>query len=71
MFILKVKDLIENDRPRERLIREGSSALSDVELLAVLIGSGTKAKDVFMLASEILKNTSIQELKNLSYQKLC
>ncbi len=68
---MKVKDLIENDRPRERLIREGSSALSDVELLAVLIGSGTKAKDVFMLASEILKNTSIQELKNLSYQKLC
>ncbi|MDE5715110.1 MAG: DNA repair protein RadC [Anaeroplasmataceae bacterium] len=67
---MKVKDLKKSDRPRERLIREGSAALSDVELLAILLGSGTKNKDVFMIATEILKKSSIQDLKNLSYQKL-
>jgi len=37
-----IKDWSENDRPREKLIAHGSAALSDAELLAILIGSGTR-----------------------------
>ena len=42
-----------SERPRERLFREGASALSDAELLAVLFRSGVKGKDAIALAREI------------------
>ena len=43
------------DRPREKLKRKGAQALSDLELLAVLIGSGTRDADVFALSGRLLK----------------
>lgn len=67
---LKLKDLKDTDRPRERLEKLGPLALSDVELLAILIGSGTKQYTVLDIASQILKLYSLPELKNLSYEKL-
>ena len=51
----KLKDLPEEDRPQERLERLGSAALSDRELLAMVIRSGTAKKDVLALADELLK----------------
>ena len=42
----KLKDLSESDRPREKLQAKGPEALSDLELLAILLGSGTKDSDV-------------------------
>lgn len=51
----KLRDLPRNDRPRERLLRSGPGSLSDVELLAVLLGSGIKGRDVFAVAQLILK----------------
>mgnify|MGYP001067206583 CR=1 FL=1 len=53
---LQIKDLSEDDRPREKLIRHGASTLSDAELLAIIIGSGTKGRSAIHLAQEILKN---------------
>jgi DNA repair protein RadC len=41
----KLKDLSESDRPREKLQARGPEALSDLELLAILLGSGTR--DIF------------------------
>ncbi len=41
--------------PREKLFLEGVSRLSDVELLAILIGSGTRGNNVFRIATELLK----------------
>ncbi len=43
------------DRPREKLLNKGVSALSDFELLEVLIGSGTRGADVSYLAKQIQK----------------
>ena len=43
------------DTPREKLMHSGPQALSDVELLAVLLGSGTQQSDVFNLAEKALK----------------
>ena len=44
----------ERPRIRERLARDGTTALSDLELLAALLGSGMRGKGVFDLASEVL-----------------
>lgn len=54
-MVKKLRDLPRNDRPRERLLRSGPGSLSDVELLAVLLGSGIKGRDVFAVAQLILK----------------
>ena len=43
----------ESDRPREKLIRKGAPALSDRELLAVLLGKGTPGMDVMTLAGKL------------------
>ncbi|MBP2032989.1 DNA repair protein RadC [Clostridium algifaecis] len=53
---LKIKDLPENERPRERLFRYGSEALSNVELLAILLGSGTKNENIISLSSKIIRD---------------
>ena len=37
----KIKDIPETDRPRKKMLRQGPGALSDVELLAVILGRGT------------------------------
>ncbi len=51
----KIKDLPELDRPREKLQQKGVQSLSDQELLAVLLGSGTQSHDVMSVAARILK----------------
>jgi DNA repair protein RadC len=60
-------------RPRERLIRDGPEALADQELLAIVLNSGIKGKNVGALASELLdllerdkKIPSIKELRGLT-----
>lgn len=52
--MLKVKDLPLDDRPREKLILRGSQSLSDAELLAILLRTGTKGKSVIQLSQELL-----------------
>ena len=49
-----VRDLPLEDRPRERLISHGSEHLSNAELLAILIRSGSKDKSAIQLAEEVL-----------------
>jgi DNA repair protein RadC len=51
----RIHDIPEGDRPREKLQNKGAHALSDLELLAILIGSGTKGHDVLTLASRLLQ----------------
>ncbi|MEW6326492.1 MAG: DNA repair protein RadC [Thermodesulfobacteriota bacterium] len=50
-----IKDLPDFDRPREKLAAQGPEALSDIELLAILLGSGVKGKNVFQVAQSILR----------------
>jgi DNA repair protein RadC len=51
----RIKDIPEQDRPREKLLRSGAAALSDQELLAVLLGKGTHDMDVMTLAGKLAK----------------
>lgn len=49
-----IKELPSEERPREKLIQFGADSLSNAELLAILIGSGTKKASALMLANRIL-----------------
>ena len=76
-----IKQLPIFDRPREKLIAKGPQALSDVELLATLIGSGVKGKDVLGIARSILHKIDIGKetidvnalvaLEGVGYAKAC
>ncbi len=55
-----IKDLPEFDRPREKLLSKGPMALSDSELLAILIGSGMKGTNALSLATKILRKVDLR-----------
>ena len=63
MYILKIKDIPKNERPRERLIKYGVENLSNEELLSIIIKAGTKDYSVKAI-SQILLN-EIKDIKNL------
>lgn len=50
-----IAQIPEADRPREKLLRKGAPALSDQELLAVLLGKGTSGTDVMKLAGKLAR----------------
>lgn len=62
----------EEDRPREKLLLRGRSALSDAELIAILIGSGTRNKSAVDVSKDILKSVenNLHELAKLTVQDL-
>lgn len=53
---MRVKDLSKRDRPRERLMSSGATALADRELLAVLLGSGFRGASALDLASQVIEH---------------
>jgi DNA repair protein RadC len=67
-----IKQWAKDDRPREKLLRKSSAALSDSELLAILIGHGTREKSAVDLAREILElgKNNLNELGKLSIKEL-
>lgn len=69
--MVKIKEIPVNDRPRERLINSGSNTLSNEELLAIILDTGTKDKSAKDLAISVLsKINHISELKYINYQNL-
>ena len=50
-----INNIPAHDRPREKLLRKGAAALSDQELLAVLLGQGTPGMDVMTLAGKLAR----------------
>lgn len=67
----RVSELPLAERPRERLVNMGAENLSDKELLAILLKTGTKDKDVSTLATELLtKYGSLQKLENATFRSL-
>jgi len=67
-----IKNMPECERPREKLFAKGAEVLSDHELMAILLGSGTKGHDVMKVAARILKvldgnpkQTSLEKLQKI------
>jgi DNA repair protein RadC len=69
---LPIKSWAEDDRPREKLVDKGRQALSDAELLAILLSSGNRHETAVQLAQRILKENknSINELAKLHLNDL-
>jgi DNA repair protein RadC len=69
---LKITDWAVEDRPREKLYQKGTSSLSDAELLAILIGSGTRKRSAVDLGRELLSlvNNNLNSLGKLSISDL-
>ncbi|WP_219466961.1 JAB domain-containing protein [Nonomuraea rhizosphaerae] len=53
---MRVKDLPKHERPRERLMASGATALADRELLAVLLGSGFRGSSAMDLAAQVIEH---------------
>jgi len=67
---MKIKDLPKSDRPREKLLAKGVENLKDSELLAILLRTGTKGKNVIEIASQILSKYSKKRLLQMTYEDL-
>ena len=67
-----IKTWSENDRPREKMLQHGKNALSDAELLAILIRTGTKEKNAVEIARDILAlgNQNLASLSRLSVEEM-
>ena len=64
--ILAVRDLPDNEKPREKLLQYGVGALSSAELLAIVLGVGTKKEEVFSMANRLLREYGE---KGIAYQR--
>ncbi|MDC2863224.1 RadC family protein [Bacillus sp. BP-3] len=69
-----IRDVVKEDQPRERLLLEGASSLSNTELLAILLRTGSKEESVLTLANRILhyfdglrmlKDATIEEMTSI------
>ena len=69
---LTIKSWAIEDRPREKLMQKGKSVLTDTELIAILIGSGSKEESAVELSKRILGsvNNNINQLAALSLEQL-
>ncbi|HRU42502.1 MAG TPA: DNA repair protein RadC, partial [Candidatus Diapherotrites archaeon] len=66
-----IKDLPEEERPRERLTRYGASVLSNAELLAILLRTGTKEESAISLAHRILvQEQGLRYLADINVEQL-
>ena len=70
---LNINQWAEDDRPREKMERLGPQALSDAELLAILVGSGSSKEDAVTLMKRILSdcNNNLNTLGKMTIQQLC
>lgn len=69
---LKIKDWAVEDRPREKLLKKGMVSLSDAEIVALLIGTGSRQESAVELSQRILKDSrhNLNELGKLSVHEL-
>lgn len=72
MLNQSIKNWSEDDRPREKLLLKGSNALSNAELLAILINNGTRNRTAVDLAKELMQlaNNDLQKLGQLSVKEI-
>ncbi|HZH59787.1 MAG TPA: DNA repair protein RadC [Metabacillus sp.] len=67
----KIRDFPQDERPRERLLNEGADKLSNQELLAILLRTGTKKESVLELSQKLLKHfEGLRMLKDASVEEI-
>ncbi len=71
---MNIHNLHFSSKPSYKLIRQGATTLDTAELLAILLGRGSKGENVLELSHRLLKNYNLHGLEGLSYrqlQKIC
>jgi len=67
---MKIKDLPQQNRPRERFIKQGPGVLSDAELFAILLRTGTKGENVIDLSNRLIAEYGLNGLFDCSIKEL-
>ena len=70
---MRLKDLCVDDRPREKMMEKGPSALSNAELLAIMIRTGTGKMNAVEVARTLLKRSEgrLNGIADMPLEKLC
>ena len=83
IFTTSIKDLNDNDKPREKLYKFGADKLSEYELIAILLGSGSRNEDVLTLSKKLwqymskfhriseLEIDDLMEIEGIGLSKAC
>lgn len=67
---MKIKEMSEDSRPRERLLKFGISALTDAELLALILEKGTRKENVIEMSQRLLSTYGLDKLSGCSLKEL-
>jgi len=67
---MKIKDLPEQNRPRERFLEKGPEALSDAELFAILLRTGTIGENVIDMSNRLINEYGLDKLFDCSLKEL-
>lgn len=67
----RIKNLPPMDRPREKLQTQGPKALSDAELLAILLGSGTPQVPLHQICAHLLQDQQLSDVAQMDLKTLC
>ncbi len=70
VIIVKIEEISINDRPREKIINKGPEYLEDYELLAIMLGSGTKDESILDLSKRLVKDYGLERLFRMKYKEL-
>ncbi len=68
---MRLKDISPDNRPLERLESLGTESLSNAELLAIILKTGTKGNNIIDISNQILSKHSIEKLPHCSITELC
>jgi DNA repair protein RadC len=63
---MRIKELPSSERPRERLLKQGPAALSDAELLALILRTGSKKENVVELSTALLRKFDLKKLSRIN-----
>jgi DNA repair protein RadC len=67
---IRILDMQKEDRPRERLVKKGPASLSDSELLAIILRTGSKKENVLNLSHRILNQYNLKQLSRINLTQL-
>jgi DNA repair protein RadC len=68
-YVLTIRDLPNESKPREKLLRDGAALLSMAELLAVVLNVGSKKEDILAMSNRILKEYGEKSITNIRNPK--
>ncbi len=62
---MRIKDISKENRPRERFLKTGAASLSDAELLAIILQTGSKEENVIDMSNCLIKEQGLDKYKIL------